>query len=117
MPLSFSLTYAPPEALAAFDAGQQSTTVAPAGDMWSLGVIAYELLTGCRVFPRELSHADIRAQVCDLSHSVCVGVCVGVCVRVCVREWMGGWARARARVCACAGVPLACCQACMCMCA
>jgi serine/threonine protein kinase len=63
MPMSFSLTYAPPEVIAAYDAGEKNMPVSGAGDMWSLGVIAYELLTGRRAFPKELHLDDVRAQV------------------------------------------------------
>lgn len=63
MPLSFSLTYAPPEMIAAFDAGERCTAVSGATDMWALGVIAYELLTCKRAFPRALKQDQIRAQV------------------------------------------------------
>ena len=62
MPLSFSLTYAPPEMIAAFDAGERSTAVSGATDMWALGVIAYELLTCKRAFPKALK----QDQVCGL---------------------------------------------------
>lgn len=63
MPLAFSLTYAAPEAVAAAAAGHRKVAVDSAVDMWALGVVAYELLTARRAFPKHLSHADIRAQV------------------------------------------------------
>jgi serine/threonine protein kinase len=63
MPLSCSLTYAPPEVIAAFDAGETHITVTGAADMWSLGVISFELLTGRRAFPKECHLDEVRAQV------------------------------------------------------
>jgi serine/threonine protein kinase len=61
--LSLSLLYAPPEAVIALEAGQKTTSADPAADMWALGVIAYELLTARRAFPRSLNAEDIRAQI------------------------------------------------------
>ena len=51
-PLRFSLAYAAPEVVHASLARPPVTqmTVLPAVDAWSLGVVAYEVLTGNRVF-------------------------------------------------------------------
>ena len=38
-----TLTYAPPEVIAAYNAGED-VTVAPSHDVWSLGVMAYEVI-------------------------------------------------------------------------
>ena len=48
--LSFSLKYAAPEVVHALEAGSRSIEVHPAVDIWSIGVIAFELLTGERAF-------------------------------------------------------------------
>ena len=49
--LSFSLKYAAPEVVHALEAGSREIHVDPAVDIWAVGVIAYELLTGERAFP------------------------------------------------------------------
>lgn len=49
--LSFSRKYAAPEVVHALEAGSRSMTVDSAVDVWALGVIAFELLTGERAFP------------------------------------------------------------------
>ena len=60
-PLAYTLVYAPPEVMAAAAAGVRTTVAAPALDAWSLGVLAFELLTGAPAF-RLLT--DGRDQVC-----------------------------------------------------
>ena len=45
-PLSFTLAYAPPEVVEAFHTDRRLIESTPALDAWSLGVMAYELLTG-----------------------------------------------------------------------
>jgi hypothetical protein len=47
--ISFSLAYAAPEAVAAYAKGETRMLVTGALDVWSLGVIFYEFLTGSRV--------------------------------------------------------------------
>ena len=49
-PLSFTLAYAAPEVLRAVSLKQHGITVMPALDSWSLGVMAFELLTGAPAF-------------------------------------------------------------------
>lgn len=49
--LSFSLKYAAPETVHALEAGSRTIHVDPAVDIWAVGVIAYEMLTGERTFP------------------------------------------------------------------
>ena len=48
--LSFTLAYAAPEVARAFVAGERSMHSHPALDSWSLGVMAFELLTGAPAF-------------------------------------------------------------------
>jgi Protein kinase domain len=62
-PLTFSLTYAPPETVSAYERGARTATADAAVDMWALGVIAFELLTGRRAFARGLGRAAIQGQL------------------------------------------------------
>lgn len=48
--LTYSLKYSPPEVAVAIEAGSKSIQVDSAIDIWAVGVIAFELLTGERVF-------------------------------------------------------------------
>jgi serine/threonine protein kinase len=49
-PLSFTLAYAAPEVLHAVEMGMKTIESTPALDAWSLGVMAFELLTGSPAF-------------------------------------------------------------------
>ncbi|KAK9823492.1 hypothetical protein WJX72_003130 [[Myrmecia] bisecta] len=49
-PLRYNLRYAAPELLVSDLAGETLVHADPAADMWSLGLVAYEVLTGCAVF-------------------------------------------------------------------
>eukprot|EP00892_Ulva_mutabilis_P010359 jgi/Ulvmu1/7696/UM038_0128.1 len=49
-PLTFTLTYAPPEAVSAAMAGGKGIESTRALDAWSLGVMAFELMTGAPAF-------------------------------------------------------------------
>ena len=51
--LAFSLKYAPPEVIGALESGCRTVHVDAAVDIWAIGVIAFELLTGERAFPVE----------------------------------------------------------------
>ena len=60
----FTLQYASPEVIAAHQARQAYMEASAASDMWSFGMIAYELLTGERVFHRfEADRDDCTAQL------------------------------------------------------
>ena len=63
--LCYSLKYAPPEIIHALEAGRKTTQVSGAVDIWAVGVIAFELLTGERAFPQftmSLTGADDAVQ-------------------------------------------------------
>lgn len=49
--LSFSLNYTAPEVVHALEAGCATVLVDASVDMWAVGVIAFELLTGEKAFP------------------------------------------------------------------
>lgn len=51
--LSHSQQYTSPEVALALEAGNDTITVDPATDMWAVGVIAFELITGEQAFPEE----------------------------------------------------------------
>ena len=55
-PLQFTLPYAPPEVVTAYQQGQHTIVASAATDIWALGVIAYELLT------REVWHQGLSQQ-------------------------------------------------------
>lgn len=55
--------YAAPEVIQADERGQQTMIVSGALDMWSLGVVAVELLTGERIFAPPLKENEARAQL------------------------------------------------------
>eukprot|EP00892_Ulva_mutabilis_P002693 jgi/Ulvmu1/12424/UM009_0074.1 len=64
--LAFSLTCAPPEVVAAVESGCRTIHVDAAVDIWAIGVIAYELLTGERAFPADgLSAAEAEKKAQD----------------------------------------------------
>lgn len=58
--MAFSLAYAPPEVIEAWEGNQATIPVSAAVDMWAVGVIAVELLCGERLFPRGTSEDGIR---------------------------------------------------------
>jgi serine/threonine protein kinase len=57
--LTFTLAYAAPEVVAAFQADQHTLAVHPAADVWALGLIAFEMLTGERIFAPFAEQQDI----------------------------------------------------------
>jgi eukaryotic-like serine/threonine-protein kinase len=69
-PLSFTLAYAAPEVVRTLEMGLKSIESSPALDAWSLGVLAFELLTGLPAFRLV---TDGRSKVCMNSNgaSVC----------------------------------------------
>jgi serine/threonine protein kinase len=62
-PLSFSLKYAPPEVVKAYEARESIIMVDASMDMWSFGLMAFEMLTEEPVFPPYTSTEDVCAQV------------------------------------------------------
>ena len=50
-PLGYTLRYAAPEVVRALRKGEKSMTVRESQDVWSLGVMAFELATGAAAFP------------------------------------------------------------------
>lgn len=56
--MSLNTRYAPPEILAANRAGERRVEVAPAVDIWAVGVMAVELLAGERAFKRVRNTAN-----------------------------------------------------------
>ena len=65
-PLSFSLAYAAPEVVDAVRGRRRSIVARPALDAWSLGVTAFELLTGAPAFDL-LAHGRSTVRMPSLS--------------------------------------------------
>ena len=64
-PLSFTLAYAPPEVVRVHEAGGACLEVTAALDAWSLGVMAFELLTGAPAFKfLTEGRAKVRTHAC-----------------------------------------------------
>lgn len=61
--MSFSLVYAAPETVHALEAKAPTVTAGAAVDIWAVGVIAFELLSGERVFPYAAARPDILAAI------------------------------------------------------
>jgi eukaryotic-like serine/threonine-protein kinase len=59
-PLSFTLAYAAPEVAKARHAGKTSIEANTALDAWSLGVMAWELLTGATPFVMYGNHDKVK---------------------------------------------------------
>ena len=65
-PLSFTLAYAAPEVVEAFTGSCRTIKATPALDAWSLGVMAFELLTGAPAFQLLTSGCE---RVCGHQHA------------------------------------------------
>ena len=64
-PLNSTFAYAAPEVIAAFTAGEPDVETSSALDAWSLGVIAFELLTGATAF-KLLTDGAPRVRCCGM---------------------------------------------------
>lgn len=69
MGLSFSLQYAPPEAVRAYVDGHKTIDSSPAADIWAFGVVAFELLTARRTFPPRTPAAEVWIQLTLQQHA------------------------------------------------
>jgi serine/threonine protein kinase len=58
--LGFTIAYAAPEVIQAFQGGVKRIVVTEALDAWSLGVLAIEVFTGAPAFDRLASLDDVR---------------------------------------------------------
>ena len=73
-PLSYTLRYAAPEVLQAVMQGKQDVVRDPAMDMWSVGVVIYEIYTGKRLFDPELSNQAVAALLASKEELVLEGL-------------------------------------------
>ena len=77
VPLSFTLAYASPEVATAHEAGTECLEVTAAMDAWSLGVMAFELLTGAPAFKFLTDgRAKVRSQAIVQPPSLTVMSCI-----------------------------------------
>ena len=90
-PLSFTLVYAAPEVARAFFLQQGTIESTPALDAWSLGVMAFELLTGA---PAYNLLADGRSRVSFLYISLKSNEFVAA---ECVQQTLSDWGPAQHR--------------------
>ena len=63
-PVSFTMAYAAPEVIAAWQSGQKTITSTSEVDAWALGVMVFELLTGRPAFDLFMQG---RQEVCVLA--------------------------------------------------
>jgi serine/threonine protein kinase len=61
--LAFTLVYAAPEVVAAFENPELSCTACPAADVWSFGVIALKMLTGESAFHPFATRDEIQDSI------------------------------------------------------
>jgi serine/threonine protein kinase len=61
--LAYSLAYAPPEVIEELENRTTTVVVSMAVDIWALGVIAFELLTGLPPFAAGLPRAAVKDQI------------------------------------------------------
>jgi serine/threonine protein kinase len=59
----FTLAYAAPEVILAYETGEQTHSVSPAADVWALGVIAFEMLTGEPLFGAHTSRGAVLSAI------------------------------------------------------
>lgn len=65
--LMYSLRYAAPVVVHAVEARNRTIVADAAVDIWAVGVIAFELLTGERAFPSGASESSMQAELCGRS--------------------------------------------------
>jgi serine/threonine protein kinase len=59
--LSLTLAYSAPEVMASYESKQRTHIATAAADVWALGVIAFEMLTGEPIFPPLATHSEISS--------------------------------------------------------
>lgn len=89
-PLASALGYSPPEAVQASVAARSHTVVSAAADVWSLGVVAFEVLTGRPALQvAALGREEVRCWGCNYVSSDVFWLCAYVPVSACVHAAWG----------------------------
>ncbi|DBA83586.1 TPA: hypothetical protein ACH3X1_006158 [Trebouxia sp. C0004] len=57
--MCYTLRYAAPEVVQGDQSGKEPPLATPAADVWGLGVIAYEILCGLRLFNKEMNQGEV----------------------------------------------------------
>lgn len=66
-PVSYTLMYAAPEVVAAHVQGKDSVVLETSADMWSFGIIAYEVTTGMRFYGSNASPSEVLQRLLGFS--------------------------------------------------
>ena len=67
VPISFTLRYAAPETVAAFQRGKSTSNADTAVDVFAFGIMCYELLTRAPYYPSGVNGQEVGEMLAGLS--------------------------------------------------